>query len=241
MIDLHCHILPGLDDGAATWQDALEMARKAAEGGTRILAATSHGNFSRGDPEDYLEQYRKTLVRFRQELAERNIPLKLAGGMELLVNEKLLRYGREHRLPSLNGGKYLLVEFWFDASSRRIREGPEELARMGWRLVLAHPERYDAIWRHPELLEELDRRGVVLQVNQGSLRGDFGRRARVLAEFMLRQEIAGAMASDAHDPILRSPDLDEISRLLELRYGPGAAAYLLRDNPGRILGSVDSL
>lgn len=133
------------------------------------------------------------------------------------------------------------MEFWFDASSRRIREGLEELARMGWKLVLAHPERYDALWRHPELLAELDRRGVVLQVNQGSLLGDFGRRVRALAEFMLRKEIAGALASDAHDPILRSPDLDEISRLLELRYGPGAAAYLLRDNPWRILGSVESL
>lgn len=235
MIDLHSHILPGIDDGAGTMEDALEMARIAAEGGTTVIAATSHGDFSRIDPEKYLVRYRDTLARFRQELEKNRIPLRVVSGMELLVTEDLIRYGRRHPLPSLNGGKYILVEFRFDIRSQRAFDSLAELRRMGWKILLAHPERYDFIRRDPSRLYQLYDEGVTLQVNKGSLTGAFGRRARFCAELMLREGIAGAAASDAHDPLLRTPDLDDTARILEIHYGREAAEFLLERNPGRIL------
>lgn len=240
MIDLHMHILPGVDDGAASMEDALEMARMAAAGGTEAVAATSHGNFSRSslqEAREYLRFYGKRLKEFRRRLAEEQIPLKVCGGMELLAEEHLLSLAEEMRLPSLNGGKYLLVEFYFDIPRQMAESALERLQRLGWEVVLAHPERYDFVRREPECLLALYDARITLQVNAGSLSGQFGRHAFRAADYMLRSGIAGAVASDAHDPVLRTPVLEETAEYLDLHYGNGAAEVLLWRNPLRILRS----
>ncbi len=237
MIDLHCHIIPGIDDGAGNLEDAVEMARTAWENGTRIVAATSHGDFSRVDPEEYTAYYIKKLAALRKVLKEKGIPLKVAGGMELLVNEELLRYAEHHPLPSLNGGGYILVEFRFDISAALAEKSLERLRHLGWKLVLAHPERYDFLRRDPARARSFFRSGVVLQVNKGSLSGQFGRLASRAADQMLREGIAGAVASDAHDPFLRTIDLDDTAAVLDLHYGSNASRILLQRNPLRILKS----
>ena len=237
MIDLHSHIIPGIDDGAASMRDALEMARQAVRGGTAVIAATSHGDFSHGDPGGYLKEYNEKLAMLRRALAEHAVPLRVVSGMELLVSEKLIAYGKKHTLPSLNGGPYLLTEFWFDASGRFIRKNLERLAEMGWKIVLAHPERYDCMQNNPELLFELYEKGVVLQVNRGSLLNELGRRACSLAQSMVRKGIAGAGASGAHDPVLRRADMEAGAEVLETFYGRSAAVFLTEKNPERILKS----
>ncbi len=236
MIDLHSHILPGIDDGADSMEDALEMARIAVDGGTDVIVAASHGDFSVDDAGEYLEFYQKTLSEFRSELEKNRIPLRVLSGMELLVSEKLLRYAEEHSLPSLNGGAYLLVEFLFDISARRAKDWLGRLLEKGWKIVLAHPERYDFVRKNPAELYDLYDSGAVLQVNKGSLKGEFGRSAFRAADLMLREGIAGAVASDAHDPVLRTPDLYDAAEILDLHYGRDAAEILLERNPGRILG-----
>lgn len=111
MIDLHIHILPGLDDGAETMEDALEMARISAESGVDTMVASSHGNFDGYEPEELYERYERKFQAFQERLSEEEIPLKVCRGMEWLVNDRLLRYIRERKLPTINGGGYLLVEF----------------------------------------------------------------------------------------------------------------------------------
>ena len=120
MIDLHIHILPGLDDGAETMEDALEMARISAESGVDTVVASSHGSFDGYEPEELYERYERKFQAFRERLSEEEIPLKVCRGMEWLVNDRLLRYIRERKLPTINGGGYLLVEFWFDSSRRYV-------------------------------------------------------------------------------------------------------------------------
>lgn len=246
MIDLHSHILPGMDDGAASMGDAVEMARLAAAAGTKTIAATVHGDFSRGrlrrlGSERYMEYYTEKLEAFRKELKKQKIQLKVVQGMEILVNEALFCYLRasfRNSFPfSLNGGRWVLAEFEFDVSRGWMQEGLERLAQRGWKIVLAHPERYDCIKRDLGILYSLYDAGVVLQVNKGSLAGEFGQRAYRTADLMLREGIAGIVASDAHDPVLRNPELDETADLLNLYYGHDAAEILLRKNPGRILGN----
>ena len=237
MIDLHCHIIPGIDDGAGTIEDSLEMARIAVENGTRIVAATSHGDFARVEPGEYVRYYVKKLVSLRKVLKKEGIPLKVAGGMELLVNEELLRYAQEHPLPAINGGRYILVEFRFDVSADLAEKSLDRLRGLGWKLVLAHPERYDFIRRDPSRVRALYRAGTVLQINKGSLSGAFGRLASRAADQMLREGIAGVVASDAHDPVLRTIDLEDTAAILDLYYGSDASRILLKRNPYRILSS----
>ena len=105
--------------------------------------------------------------------------------------------------------------------------------------MLAHPERYDCVKRDSAILYALYDKGIILQVNKGSLAGNFGQRAYRRADLMLREGIAGIVASDAHDPVLRTPELDETADLLNLYYGHDAAEILLKRNPGRVLEVTD--
>ncbi len=241
MVDLHIHILPGMDDGAETMEDALEMARSSVESGVDTVAASSHGNFDGYEPEELFEQYEEKFQAFRAKLSEEKIPLQVCRGMEWLVDDRLLDYIRKRRLPTINGGGYLLVEFYFDSSRRYVMSALDKLSEAGYRLILAHPERYDFARKSPESLIDLYRQEIILQVNKGSLLGEFGRRAFRAADYMLAKGLAGIVASDAHDPVLRRPDLEETARILDLHYGSDASEILLEETPLHILGNQDKL
>lgn len=152
MIDLHMHILPGLDDGAGDMEEAIEMARMAADSGVRMAAATPHANLPGMERGRYLQKYLKRLDEFCFELNQRRIPLKVCPGMEIFAAERLEEAGfsplgkrlvralKEGKLLTLNHGKYLLVEFPFDFSEKAIDYTLEELLMAGYIPVLAHPE-----------------------------------------------------------------------------------------------------
>lgn len=235
MYDLHMHILPGLDDGAADMQDALEMAGTAVLGGTMVCAATSHGRFAHHDPDKYLAAYRNRLEEFRLELGRRGIGLQVVSGMELLADDRLLAYARDHVLPGYGRSRTILIEFDFDVSFRRAEGMLDELQRSKYRVILAHPERYDFIRQEQHRARILCRDGVILQVNSGSIEGRFGRSVFHAADNILGEGLAGLVASDAHDPVMRTPDLEETSRILDLSYGSRASEVLLEENPSRIL------
>lgn len=235
MIDLHAHMIPGLDDGAMDMEEAAEMAKMAYDSGVKVTAATSHADFSMYEPEEFWRMYKKRFRELQRELRIRKVPLKICTGAELMVNESFVRCAKDRRVISLNRGGGLLIEFHFDAHYRYALRQMEKLSEMGYRLVLAHPERYDFVKRDKERLLEIYSRGVTLQVNKGSILGEFGRRAESAADYMLRRGIAGAVASDAHDTALRTPDMRETARILDLYYGTDAAEVLLKKNPYKLL------
>lgn len=251
MIDLHVHIVPDVDDGPGTMQESLEMARQAAEGGVKILAATSHLDvFRPADAAAHMRRYRKGLLALRQEVRREGLPLKIVSGMEILLNRQTLAYaGRDlagqdlagqdlagrWRLPGFRGGRRLLVEYAFDVPGERALALARSLQGLGYRLLLAHPERYDFIKADPSAAAQLHRMGVLLQINQGSLLRRFGERSFRAADWIIRAGLACAVASDAHDPVLRAPGFWEVRDLLELRFGPEAARELLSAAPARIL------
>lgn len=235
MIDLHIHILPGMDDGARTMEEALEMAQTSVNSGVDAVVATPHGEIGPYNLEEYLKRYERTFREFSERLAEEKIPLKLYRGTEWLVNDRLLRCAQNRELPTINGGGYLLVEFYFDASRRYVMSALDRLTEAGYKLILAHPERYDFVSREPECLDGLYRREIILQVDKDSLGGRFSSRAHRTADYMLARGLAGAVGSDAHDPVLRTPDLEETAELLDLYYGTDASKILLEETPAYIL------
>ena len=235
MIDLHCHILPGLDDGAGSEDDTLEMARIAVQNGTTEIACTPH--CSTDDP--YLPDRLRTILsataRANAMLQREGVKLLLHSGMELLCvtsPEPLLAQGE---YLTLGGSRYLLIEFPFDIRSSAISDAAETVADAGLVAVIAHPERYYCVQWVPELVAGWSERGWLIQLNRGSITGGFGNDVRIAADWILRRSLADLVASDAHSAEYRTPDLSEgywwVARNLSRDY----AERLFQENPQRVL------
>lgn len=175
MIDLHCHILPGVDDGSPDAEISLSMARHAAESGVTAIAVTPHCNLP-GFRRNYRgPDYRRQLNDLRELLTQENIPLRLYSGAEVFADPSNIRtLIEQHELITLGGSRYLLVEFDFGLPGSVLLRTLEAIAQRGLVPVVAHPERYDAVQRDPGLAAWCFSRGMLLQLNKGSLLGLLG-------------------------------------------------------------------
>jgi len=229
MIDIHSHILPGLDDGSGSLAESLAMARMAVDSGITAMVATPHCMGSR--TEEVLESWRL----LAQALKENHIPLKLYPGMEIYGTADTLRLLKEGKLMTLNDSRYPLVEFDFRSRGERETGILRELCGAGYRPIVAHPERYAYVWRDAELINGWYRMGCLMQVNRGSLLGRFGHHAQAMAVELVERGFAAAVATDAHSPGMRTPWMRDIREVLAKEVSPQCAKALLLDNPKKIL------
>ncbi len=234
MVDIHCHILPGVDDGAADWEESVGMAEIALESGIGQLAATPHMTGC-WEQVQIFSKIRDTFDRLHRELKQRDIPLELCLGAEVLVVPGTMELGREGVLPSLGQGNYLLVEFFFDTPGGEMNQALNQLEHLGYCPVLAHPERYDAVRRHPALVDQWFHRGYAIQVNRGSILGEFGPGPQMLAQDLVSRGLVHAIASDGHGTIRRIPELRSVWQWVVRKTDEDYARVVLEDNPGRIL------
>lgn len=229
MIDLHCHILPELDDGSQSLQESLEMARMAVESGVIAVAATPH--CADGGAEEVFRAWKL----LHMALKESGIPLKLLPGMEIYGTENTLRLLQEGKLFTLNGSRYPLVEFSFHSDGERETRILRSLCEAGLRPVVAHPERYSYVQHNPELLNLWHRMGCLLQVNRGSLLGRFGSHPYEMAYTLVERNFVAVVSSDAHSPHMRTPWMEDVQQLLIREFSPVTARILLEENPSKIL------
>jgi protein-tyrosine phosphatase len=210
MIDLHSHILPGVDDGARTLEDSLDIARAALEDGITAIAATPH---VRSDYPTSAGLMEERLAELRAELARRQIPLEVLPGGEIaddwidrLSVEDLRRFG-------LAGNpRYLLVETPYYAWPHVLLDRLLSLGASGITPVLAHPERNAEVQTRPDLLVPLVRAGVLVQVTAASLDGRVGKRARACGLSLVEHGLAHLIGSDAHQALVRAAGLAEAAR-----------------------------
>ncbi|MFR8317344.1 MAG: tyrosine-protein phosphatase [Catenibacillus sp.] len=235
MIDLHLHILPGMDDGPVSWRKAIKMAVMASGTGTTVAAATVHGTLTGKAARAYVLAYQRILYKMQCQLKERRLPLRLVSGMEILSDGDVIGRIRRGEALTLNQSPYVLIEFEFDVPALQIYRDLDRLLDAGYIPVLAHPERYGCVRRSVDHIYEWHTMGTVIQVNKGSLLGDFGNDVFKTADWILRHRLASAVASDAHGLHMRTPDLDQLAQILEARYGVGCPRLLLWENPERIL------
>ena len=234
MIDIHCHILPDIDDGASDLEESLEMARMAYMSGVTDIAATPH---FRGQMEsvELREVIRKRLTLLQTALGQEEIPLRLHEGAEILCLPETPELAARGLLPTLGQTNYVLTEFYFDESFTFMDDILSEIAACGYRIVVAHPERYGVIQHNPRLLERWARMGYVLQLNKGSVLGSFGHRAENAAHDILGLELAHLFASDAHSSHARTPHMGALTGWTEEYCDPELAHILLTENPRRLL------
>lgn len=229
MIDLHTHILPGLDDGSTGIDQSVEMAKIAVDCGIRAMAVTPHCI------DDRRIDIRAALALLRDALEEAKIPLKLYPGMEIMGTPETARMLLEKRLLTINGSRYPLIEFAFKSSGEVETNILSSIIDAGFTPVVAHPERYSYVQDDPSILNLWKKMGCEFQVNRGSYIGHFGERAKALTYEMTARGFTTIVASDAHSDHHRIPYLRDVRNVLEREFSPVAAQYLLRQNPLRIL------
>ncbi len=201
MLDLHSHVLPGLDDGAASLEASLEMARAAVGAGITVLAATPH---VRADYPTTAAEMEAALASVQAAVAEAGIPLRLLSGGELALDRLELLDADELARFGLGGNPgVLLLEFPYHGWPLGLAERVFSLRTAGIRPVLAHPERNREVQMQPERLAPLVQAGAVVQVTAASLDGRLGRSARAAALSLVEGGLAHLLASDAHAPEVR--------------------------------------
>ena len=228
MVDIHCHILPAIDDdGPARLEDVLEMARIAVADHIRQIVATPHVKNVVHSP----ESIRERVAWFNEELRKEGIGLEILPGAEVssILNTSILR---DH---TLNGTDYVLLEFPHSHLPQNARQIVFDALMAGLIPIIPHPERNPSVVRRPELLIDLVEAGALVQVTAESLVGGFGPEARACAVHLLKNKVVHALATDAHSPTWRrtvlSGGVQEAAKII----GESAARRLVTTNPAAII------
>jgi protein-tyrosine phosphatase len=234
MIDLHAHVLPGIDDGAATLEEALEVAAAAARDGTTVLAATPH---LRADhPAVHPEELADRTAQLRSAIRDAGIGLQIVGGGEVDLVWALQAGDEELRLVSFDqAGRDLMVETPYGPLPTGFENLLFAVAARGYRVLLAHPERSPTFQQDTARLRELVRRGTLLQVTAAALVGrPAGSRSGRLARAIVKEGVAHVIASDSHGPHVERVSLADgvaAARALAGR----RADWMVEDAPAAIL------
>jgi protein-tyrosine phosphatase len=230
VIDLHSHILPGLDDGVATVEEARQLAKRAAAEGVTAIAATPH---VRDDYPTTPEQMEAGVEALRTDFRAQGINIEVLPGCEVAI----------HRLPQLNeeelarytlaqSGKYLLLEFPYEGLWRRSTRAVKWVLGTGLIPVLGHPERNREVQSELDRLEPLIAAGAIVQVTAASLDGRLGRSSERTARAMLKAGFVHLLASDAHGPTVREAGLAKAAAAIG---DSGLAHYLTTEAPAAIV------
>lgn len=233
--DIHSHILPGVDDGAFSMDESLQMAETAERHRGRCMVCTPH--WFPGCPynrQALIDVYRRTAEAVRN----RGLHLRLALGQELLLDESyrstvaMLERGE---LFTISRSVYPLVEFDPQISGQLVGRIIEAMTAAGFVPIIAHPERYGFAADDYEMLHRMKSMGALLQIDKGSLSGMFGRRSMRAGEYLLENRLADFAASDAHSPYRRTPPLDRFHEWVSQVCSVNYADHLMCGNPRRVL------
>lgn len=237
MLDLHCHLLPGIDDGAVDLDMALEMARMAFADGIRTVACTPH--IYPGMYDNNRDGIRAAIDALRGELAARDIPLQLVEGADVHLDRELIAAIRDGLVPTLAGSRYLLLEPPHHVAPPRFEESVFELMTAGIVPVITHPERLSWVEQHYDMFERLSRRGAWMQITAGALTGRFGKRVRHWGERFVGDGHCMILATDAHHPQRRPPLLAEAREAAAVLVGQEEATNMVQTRPAGIVADAD--
>lgn len=236
MIEIHFHCLPRVDDGPASWDEAVALCRAAAAEGTTRIVATPHvlrGSWANTNP-----VVRERLVSALNERLGGKP--RIVPGCEYYYSDDvaaLVKKGATNPLTGLGHGKYLLVEFSPAHLPPMVAPVFHELRVLGVHPVIAHAERHPTFAQQPERLAELVTKGALVQITAGSVVGDFGKTAQKACEEFFRLGLVHAVASDAHSMSKRPPRMAPARERVRKRWGADAERGLFVDNPEAILAS----
>lgn len=228
MIDIHCHILPGIDDGAKTIYDSIDMAKEAVREGITTIIATPHHKNNQYENEklDILDR----VTELNQTLSQEGIPLTILPGQEVRIYGEIIEdYLSGGKILPLNETNYLFIEFPSGSVPRYAERLFYELQTEGLIPIIVHPERNQEIIENPNLLYKFVNNGALSQVTAGSLTGYFGKKIKKFSEQLIEADLTHFIASDAHNIHNRTFKMAEAMDTVEKKYGIDMV-YLFREN-----------
>jgi len=242
-IDIHTHVMPGIDDGATSIQETIEMLRIAHEAGTRSVVATPHmflDGYQKNDILRVNDTFAATVASLREYSEQPEYAyireMRLFLGSENYASIEFIDALARGCVVPINGGQYLLVEFSPFLPLSTLELVLQRVIQHGYLPLVAHTERVTAVQEKPERLRGLASMGCLFQVNADSFHDSANPRLRKTSLALAKAGLIHVIASDAHRPTRRPPILSIASQVLERKYSAEAVQIWLRDNPARIVG-----
>jgi protein-tyrosine phosphatase len=230
VIDIHCHILPEVDDGPKSWETAESMCRMAAQDGIEHLVATPHSNDRYFYDREYLSHVLQNLQQRIGDTAKLSLGcdfhLSLENMQSALVTPEKYRIG---------SSRYLLVEFSNFSIPVQIDEWLGQMVEQGTRPILTHPERNPILQQTGERVLQWVQRGCAVQLTASALTGSWGAKAREMAYWFLKEKAVHFLATDAHDTVRRPPVLSEARKMVAKQFGEELADSLVEGNPSAVV------
>ena len=232
-IDIHCHIMPGVDDGSHDLEMSLSMLRIAEKNGISHMILTPHHKpMHHNVSPAHNASYRKSL----QEAARnKGINVKLFSGNEIYYCDETKDQLERGEICSLAGSDYVLVEFHPTNQYKAIQNAIFQVQSAGYIPIIAHVERYSDIVSHPARVEDMINMGCYIQVNASSVMGKYGFGISHFTRKLLKQELVHFVATDAHDDKTRAPELADCRSYIERKFGEDYAKAIFLINPANVI------
>ncbi len=232
-IDIHSHILPGIDDGSENFLMSMEMLKTASDDGIREIILTPHNKPGRHNAD--AEKILSLIKRLQKKADEEELGMKLHPGNELYYRSGLSEMITEGNVCTLANSDYVLTEFSPMDDYDYIRNGIYNLTAEGYIPILAHVERYSKVCAKTDRIEDLIEMGCYIQINAGSIMGNFGLAAKMQAKRILSGHLAHFVATDAHDTGKRAPRMADCAAYIKKKYGEDYMQELFYENPMHVI------
>lgn len=230
MVDIHCHILPGIDDGSKSWEMTAEMCRIAAEDGVTHIVATPHCN----DEFDYNRERYTGMLAELSDVAQGALTFSIGCDFHFSYDNIVDALDHPQRY-TIADSQYLLVEFSDYSIAPTVNDQLLQISSRGMVPIITHPERNPLLMKRPELVLRMVEQGCLVQVTANAITGGWGSRPQKMAEWLLQREAVHVIASDAHDPKHRRPVLSSARAAVAKLAGQSTADALVIDNPAAIV------
>ena len=235
MWDFHSHILPNIDDGAKDSNETIKMAKIAVQEGIHTMVATPH--YIPFDHEVHRDEILESIEKTNKALEEENIPIKILSGMEVFADWEILKRIDQGQILTINDTRYILIELPMHDIPDYIDDLFFEIEVRGLLPILAHPERNKKIQNDPNILNEWIEKGVLTQINTGSLMGILGQASQETAEIFLKHNMVHLLGTDAHTSGRRSPRIKEAIDIIKELLTPVQCKLILEEYPKQILAN----
>ena len=233
--DIHCHVLPGVDDGSRSYEESLEMLRIMYDEGIGTVILTPH--YHGGHVEPSIEVIRSRFEKLKKAAAadETLRCMKLYTGCEVFYFPSVVEWLAEGRVATMAGSDYVLLEFGYSMDKRMIADGVNTVVSCGYRPIIAHIERYRKLVGDLRAVDEMIERGAYIQINSEALSEKH--KIRSFATKMLKRDMVHFIATDAHDTKHRPPYLWNEAEYITKHYGKECCERLLVENPARLINN----
>ncbi len=237
MIDIHCHILPGIDDGPTEWEESLAMCEMAVKDGIRTIVATPHVN--NGSYSNNKEKIIEKIEELREQINNR-FELEILIGADTHVSFDLVERLQSKEIPTINNKNYILLELPHELLPPNLENFIFNIKVMGITPIITHVERTLWIKKHFQILKKFIELGALLQITAMSITGEFGRSAQQWSEKLLKENLVHIIASDGHSINRRPPILSRALTVASSIVGSDDAYAMVNDTPLRVIRGEES-